>query len=382
MRLIAIILILVPATLFSINNQVDNTSIYNMAMGGPHSGMAKGFGTFYNNPALLAEYDTELNFFEIGVNLKGDALDIANLYLGDSLTLDDPAALITTLQDESLTSLLIGVDIPGPIFVGRINNNWGWAVKNITSLNVDVPGLLLDSNIIAREDLMFAIGIAFPFDFKLGESFNLGFTPGVMSRSTIRAEVEVDSDLLGILSYMDDFASILDTYPLTISPIFALDFGFTLNFNNIISLSGVVKDVYTPILKYPVADIDDAMDIFTTTTETTGNTIEREINFGLASDIPLGPIELIVSDLDIYLDYFDLLDFDTNFWLHWGIGTDIELLNKFHLLAGLNEGLLSLGVNIDISGLEVGFAMYGTEEGLEPGVASTFNFLFSLKISF
>lgn len=373
---------LLPTLLFGLDETVDNTSLYNMALGGPHTGMVKGFDSFYNNPALLGSYDSEISFLEFGANFKGDAFELFNLYFSDQLTMDDPGALIDTLDEKGLTTLLIGLDLTGPLSIGKIGNNWGWALQNSTSIYLDIPGLLSTADVIFREDMMFSVGIAIPFKIKFGDKFFMEFTPGVMSRTTIRGEVQIENDIIGLLGYSDDFTTLIDDYPLYLSPMFALDAGFIFNVYDVFSFSGVVKDIYTPILKYDVSSFDDAISIFNSNEETIGSLVYREINLGLSAGIPLGPLSLVISDLNLYLDYFDLLEFDRNFWLHWGTGVDLELLSKFHLLAGLNEGLLSLGLNVDIGGFEVGFVMYGTEEGSQPGANSTFNFLVSMGISF
>ncbi len=382
MNKIAIYLVLlflsISISLYSITEAADNTSLYNKALGGPHSAMAKGFDSFFNNPALLSEYDSEISFMEFGLNMKGDALDLLNLYLGGEL--DDVDTV--TLQENGLTSLLVGIDLAGPLSVGKIGNNWGWSLKNSTNVYIDMPGIISTADIIAREDIMFSVGISIPFKMKFGDSFFVKVTPGIMSRTTLRGEVHMESDIVGIMGYVDDFESILDDYPFYISPMFAIDAGFLINVYDIVKVSGVVKDIYTPILKYPVSSIEDALDIFTSSEDTTGNLVYREINFGLSGDIPLGPLSLIISDLDIYIDYFDVLETEKNVLLHFGAGVDVELLDKFHLLAGINEGLLALGLNVDIGGFDVGFVMYGTEEGTQPGINSTFNFLITMGISF
>ncbi|QEN05731.1 hypothetical protein EW093_13750 [Thiospirochaeta perfilievii] len=249
--------------------------------------MVQGFDSFYNNPGLLAYYDDEISFFKLNVNLKGDALDVLNLYLGGDLSPDDPAALLTTLQDKGLTNLLVGLDINGPLSIGVIGNNWGWYLKNSTNVYLDLPGITSTADIVLREDLVFSAGIAVPFKMRFGDSFFLELVPGVMSRTTLRAELRIEEDLLGFMGYMSDFSSLLADFPLNISPMFALDAGFVINVYDIVSLSGVVKDIYTPILKYPVSSLSDALGIFTSGNDTTGNLVYREINFGLSSDIPL-----------------------------------------------------------------------------------------------
>lgn len=376
-----LLLMLLPVKLFSLNDAIDNTTLYNRALGGPHSAMAKGFDSFFNNPALLVEYEEEFSLFSLDLNLKGDALDLINLYMGGELSLDDTGDMIDTLQSRGLTSLLIGLDLPGPISVGRIGNNWGWYIHNSTNIYINMPGLTSDATIIAREDLTFSIGIAFPFRFFFENGIFIELSPGVMSRTTIRGEVEIESDLAGFMVYMEDFTTLLTDYPLNLSPMFALDLGGSINVNDIVRISGVVKDIYTPILKYPVSELSEAFTIFSSSDVTSGTLVYREVNIGLGVDVPLGPLSLVASDLNVYIDYFDLLDFNKNAWLHIGAGLDLELLKKFHLLAGINEGLLSLGVNVDVGNFDIGFALYGTEESSQPGVQSTFNFLISMGIS-
>lgn len=381
-RIILISLILISVSVFSISDAVDNTTLYNRALGGPHAGMVRGFDTFFNNPALLAFYEPEMLFFRMDTNLKGDAIAIANLYLGGDLSLDEPSTALTTLQDKGYDRLYVGVDLSGPLGIGGIGHNWGWAIMNLTGLHVDLPYLTGDAEVVFREDLVFAAGIAFPMPFFIGESFRMEFTPGVMSRITLRNEVVIESDLLGVLGLMQNTSAIFEDNPVYFSPMFAIDLGFNLNINDIISLAGVVKDIYTPILKYPVENVSDALSVFTTSSDTSGRVVYREVNIGLAYNVPLGPLAGVISNIDVYLDYYDLLMFEKNAWLHWGIGTDITLLEKLHILAGFNEGLLALGLDVDLNGFDVGFAMYGSEEAMQPGLRPVFNFLFSIGVSF
>lgn len=382
MKYLLALMIFIHPLLWSIDSRMDNSSVYNTGLGGPHSAMAKGFDTFYNNPALLAEYDKEISVFRIITNLKGDALNILNLYLGDSLTLDDPSTLLTTLESEGLDSPYIGVDLVGPLSAGYIGNNWGIFFNNSSSFYLDLPRLLGKAYSIAREDLSLSAGLAYPIDMYESSKVKLVFTPGLMFRAILRGEIEVEKDLIGLLAYMDDTDLFMDENPMYLSPIFALDGGFTFKVNSFFMLSGVVKDIYTPILRYPVAGVEDALEIFTTVQEAQGNLTYREINFGLGFNIPVAPLRGVISDMDIYLDYYDLLMFEKNPFLHLGVGTDITLLDKLHLLGGFYEGLISMGLNIDLKGFNVGFSMYGSEEGSQPGLNSVFNFMVSLGVSF
>lgn len=371
-----------PFFLFSISDAVDNTTLYNRALGGPHAGMVRGFDTFFNNPALLAFYEPEVLFFKMDTNFKGHTIGLANLYLGGELSLDDQAAAVNTLKANGYDRLLVGFNMSGPIGFGFVGNNWGWAVLNTTGLNIDLPYLLGEAEVVFREDLVLAAGVAFPMPFFIGESFKMEFTPGVMSRITLRNEVVIERDLLGVLGLMNNASAILEDNPIYFSPMFAIDLGFNLNVNDIVSIAGVIKDIYTPILKYPVENVGDALSVFTTSSDTSGRVVYREVNIGVAYTVPLGPLDGVISNIDVYLDYYDLLMFEKNVWLHWGIGTDITLLEKLHILTGFNEGLLSLGLDVDLDGFDVGFAMYGTEEAMQPGQRPVFNFLFSIGVSF
>lgn len=377
-----LIIILLPVSIYSLTDAMDNSSLYNRALGGPHSSMAKDFDTFYNNPSLFSEYESGVSIFRVITNFKGDAINIANLYLGGKIDLNDTSELLTVLDEEGLTSPLIGLDLVGPVSFGYIGKNWGFMVNNSTNFYLELPSLLSEAEVIAREDVSLSAGIAFPLGLVESDKIKIVFSPGVMFRGILRGEVQFEKDLLGVMSYMEDTTAILSDYPLYLSPLFALDVGFNVKINDFLMLSGVVKDIYTPILKYPVSDVEGALKIFTTVIETEGNLVYREVNFGLGVDIPLGPLKYVISDFDFYLDYYDLLMLEENPFLHIGTGVDITLLDKLHLLAGFYEGLISLGLNIDLKGFNVGFAMYGSEEGSQPGTNSVFNFMFSLGVSF
>ncbi len=381
MKKIVTLLILLPVYLYSFSDSSSNISVYNKGLGGAHTGMAYGFNTFFNNPALFSLYEEDVSFFRFGTNIKGDTLDILNMYLGNELSLENPALILSKLKEKELDSLLVGLNLSGPINIGKISRNWGWELSNISDLFIKLPSIASNAEVIIREDVMFSLGVSFPFKVMFGDSFFIEFSPGIMSRTTFRGEVNIDSGLLDIFNYAKDINNLLSVYPVKFSPLFAVDLGYMINIYNLFTLSGVIKDLYTPILKYNATSLDDVVAVFTKSSQTVGSLLYREINIGLAINIPRGPLSVVVSDIDFYFDYFDLLQFERNILLHLGAGLDVELLNKIHLLGGLNQGLLSLGLNVDVGSLEVGFSMYGTEEGTEPGSNSVFNFILSVGIS-
>ena len=382
MRNFVFIIFCLPIGLFAINDAGDNTSLYNVALGGPHTGMIKGFDSFYNNPALLAEYEKEFSLFNLDLNLKGDTFEILNMVLANELTTEDTTALLDTLTERGLTNLLVGINFNTPVSIGLLGKNWGFNLKNTTDVFLELPSLLSDLDFLVREDIILAAGVAFPIVFNSESKHSIKFTSGLMSRITVRGEMKIESDILGLLSYAQDFTTILNDFPINLSPMFSVDAGFLVCYADMITLSGVVKDLYTPLLQYPVQDLSGVLDALKSDEYTTGSMIYREINLGLAFDSPLGILSTVISDLDIYFDYYDLLDLEKNTYMHMGLGLNIELLDQFNILVGINEGLLSLGLNIDVGIFDIGFAMYGTEEGNQPGLNSTFNFLLSTGISF
>ena len=57
----------------------------------------------------------------------------------------------------------------------------------------------------------------------------------------------------------------------------------------------------------------------------------------------------------------------TSFFYKWHMGTEIDILNRFALRGGFNQGYPTAGVGLDLWILKLDYAYYGEELGLAPG---------------
>ncbi|MFP4152489.1 MAG: hypothetical protein ACLFSV_06555 [Alkalispirochaeta sp.] len=101
--------------------------------------------------------------------------------------------------------------------------------------------------------------------------------------------------------------------------------------------------------------------------------IPTEVTFGAAWQPDLGDYSFIF-DPEIHgqiTDPFGLTDVDPDrprsFWTRIHLGTEMTFLRFFDLRFGINQGYFTAGAGLDLSFLEIHFAMYSEEYGRYPG---------------
>jgi hypothetical protein len=111
-----------------------------------------------------------------------------------------------------------------------------------------------------------------------------------------------------------------------------------------------------------------------------------DLSIGVQYTPPLGFLEFYIRGLKLMLDYRDSLDFLThpdtavNPLLKVGFGIELQVLEVLWLRAGMTEGLLSAGFGLDYGLVRVHFAMFGSEQSIEPGLRSVFNIALGIEI--
>jgi len=101
--------------------------------------------------------------------------------------------------------------------------------------------------------------------------------------------------------------------------------------------------------------------------------IPTELSFGAAWQPDLGDYSFIF-DPEIHgqlTDPFGFTDVDPefprSFWTRIHLGTEMTFLRFFDLRFGINQGYFTAGAGLDLSFLEIHFAMYSEEYGRYPG---------------
>lgn len=98
------------------------------------------------------------------------------------------------------------------------------------------------------------------------------------------------------------------------------------------------------------------------------------------------PINFIITSLTAYVDHENILDFFAgdklvrNPILGFNAGVEAVVLKMISLRAGINESYVSAGVGLRLLAINVDFAVFGSELGLEPGARPQLNTALSISI--
>ena len=332
------------------------------ALGGPHVTMNDGFSSLMNNPAGFYSSESELSIAEITLGLKGPVFDIANLMLEG-----DMAELPGLLQ-----GIYAGLDILGPLSFGYIGEGLGFGIYSNTYTTISSSGPLTIKADVGSEVIL-AGGYAMRLPFPIPETHVID--AGMLLKATFRGELSFEESALNI---MDIGLDTLTSEPFNFIMGIGFDLGLRYSFMDILIVGLVGRDVYSPTRHNVYSNVGDFSSGAAPTSELNG-IVPFALDLGVMYSPDFESKNLFLSDIKIYLDYYDILDFwlypglAVNPILHIGIGTEISMLSILDVRVGFNQGLLSTGLGLDLHYFKMNVAMFGTEISTEPGLQPVYN---------
>ncbi len=332
------------------------------ALGGPHVTMNDGFSSLMNNPAGFYSAEPEFSIAELTFGLKGPVFDITNLIIANDL-----AALPGLLQ-----GIYAGLDILGPLSFGYVGEGLGFGIYSNSYSTISSSGPLTVKTDIGSEVILTG-GYGMRIPLPLPEIHVLD--AGMLLKGVFRGEVSFEESALNI---MDIGVDTLSSEPFNFITGIGFDLGLRYSYNNMITLGLVGRDVYSPTLHNVYANVGDFTSGVNPTQELNG-IVPFALDLGIMYSPDLESKNLFISDIKVYLDYYDVLDFwlypteAINPILHIGIGTEISMLSILDVRAGFNQGLLSAGLGLDLYYFKMNLAMFGTELSTEPGLQPVYN---------
>jgi hypothetical protein len=330
------------------------------ALGGPHVTMNDGFSTMMNNPASFFSTEPEFSISEVTIGVKGPVFDIADLIIsGDYL-----AGVLDLMQ-----GLYAGLDILGPLSFGYVGEGLGFGIYTNTYSTIAATGPLT-----VRADLGSEVILAggYAMRFPLPDKHILD--AGMVLKGTFRGELSFEESALNVLSIGLDT---LTTEPFNFITGIGFDLGLRYSYLDLITIGLVGRDVYSPTLNNVYTNVNDF--IAGSTPVAMYQTVPFSLDFGVMYSPDLETKNLFISDLKIYVDYYDIFDFwlypelAVNPLLHLGIGAEVSMLSILDLRAGFNEGLFSAGLGLDLYYFTMNFSMFGTELSTDPGLQPVYN---------
>ena len=358
-------LLIIPASISGADlyeNPIAIISPVNSALGGPHTTMNNGFSSLMNNPAGFYTAKPEFSIAEITLGLKGPVFDITNLIIKG-----DMAALPGLLQ-----GIYAGLDLLGPISFGYVGEGLGFGIysNSYSTISSSVP-LIVKADI--GSELVLSGGYAMRIPLPLPDVNQLDV--GMLLKGTFRGELTFEESALNI---MNVGLNTLTSKPFNFITGIGVDLGFRYTFKNMLTFGLVGRDLYSPSLHNIYNNIND-FSSGVSPSQTLNGIVPFSLDMGVMYSPDLESKNFFISDLNIYLDYYDILDFwlypesATNPLLHLGFGTQVSMLSILDVRAGFYQGLLTAGLGLDLYYFKLNLAMFGTERSTEPGLQPVYN---------
>ncbi|HUX21500.1 MAG TPA: hypothetical protein VMW69_09680 [Spirochaetia bacterium] len=354
------------------------------AIGGAHAALADDLTTLFSNPAGFYEVQPEIRLSEITMHLQGPIFDLAGVAAG-GLSGNFAQLLGSSNVQNLLQSIYASMNLIGPISFGYVGKGLGFGIFNTTGVTFTntAPFTIAFS---AGEQLMLDGGWA--FRIPLPQAWNSSLDAGVMMKSGLQGISYLQKSLFELPSLFNSIGlSTLTGAPFYFNTLIGLDAGLRYSYKDWFSVGIVGHDIYTPVLQSEYPTLQSFID--NSATPTKSNTVlPFNLSVGTLFTPDLGPLDLIISNFKLMLDYSNALDFllypatARNALLNMGLGTEITLLKILELRAGFHEGLFSAGLGLDLKYFRLDASMYGTELSSEPGLQPVFNMIvgFSFQI--
>ncbi|QQO07558.1 hypothetical protein [Breznakiella homolactica] len=324
------------------------------AMGGQHAALADDFYGLFLNPASFVGIEKQFSAAEISVSVYGPVFELIDLALQSPDDLD-----ISGVTGSN--GFAAGLDIGGPIALGWVGKGIGAALFNRTTADATVTGAKIRP--VVSEEILLVAGYSFRVVDRNSHVLDLGF----LGKGFFRATLNMETSIFAAESLLEDpFAS-----PFSTTLGFGFDLGIRYVFRERFGASLVCHDVYSPAFISTYSSFDDFIDGGSPTESGEYGTVKRMLNIGFSYKVTSETMNRYVSNLTLLLDYRDITDLfsdlSRNPILNIGIGAEMTVLEILSLRLGVTDALPSVGFGLDLSFMELDFAIRGREFGKEPG---------------
>jgi len=327
------------------------------ALGGSHTAMGDDFYSLFLNPASFVDVKDEFSAAEISLCTYGPFLEIIDL-------VRDGESDISGIVGQG--GFAAGFDLGGPLSLGWVGRGLGLGIFNRIKTSASVSGTMMRPLVSA--ELLIVGGYAFRIINKNNHNLDAGF----LGKGFFRGALNMETSIFYAASIADDpTAQPLGTY-LGLG----LDLGLRYTFRENFSTALVCYDVYSPVLVTSYDAFSDFADKSGSSSGTSYATVMRRLDAGLRYRIRSPAIDRNISRLTLMADYRNFLDLFSliprNPILNIGLGVELTLLNALTFRAGIADALPAFGFGLDLSFMQLDFAIYGRELGFDPGFMSVY----------
>jgi hypothetical protein len=320
------------------------------AMGGAFTAVASDENSVFFNPAGYGIVkDDIISVFSLGI--RANIFDDAALNLIGAMVqgvnLSDPDNMNTYLSNVTLA-----LGAAGPIYFGRVGNNFGFAFyDNLSFQFKSRPGATMPrANLNIYSDVGFAGGYGFELPFL--QNLYTGFNFKVL----MRVKAQTSGTALAVMDSLADTSQL----PIAKAVGFGADIGLLYRPISQLAFGLCAKDFFGTYFS--------SWQNLSQSTETFDDSyIKPTIAFGVAF-YPLGTSSESnnLQDFVIALDYSDLLDY-SSVLSNIKFGISFTTLKIINIRGGFDGGFLTAGVGFNLGIFHTNIVYYVDELGAYPG---------------
>lgn len=351
------------------------------AIGGPHVAIADDLTTLFLNPAGFRAAGPQMSLSEITLGLTGPIFSIYDFIM----QVMGGADITTLLLDDDVQDLFHGLyaasALTGPLAFGYVGDGLGFGIFNTTDITFTSEDITRDAKAAFVERLSFQGGYAFriPIPEEAGMTLDLG----LMLKTYVQGELVVSNEFLSVMGLLENpsLDTLLQTdFDLVVGA--GMDLGIRYSIADIITFGIVGRNLPTFTMRSSFASLDSFMSGGAADPEY--GYVPIDLSAGLMFSPGLGFFDRFFSNLKIYLDYGDILDFVThpdtasNPFLHIGAGVELTLLEILALRGGFYDGYFSAGLGLNLTFVRMDLSVFGRELSGEPGLRPAYNVMLGL----
>jgi hypothetical protein len=250
-----------------------------------------------------------------------------------------------------------------PISIAYVADGFGFGIWDRFYVNTNLIGTTAEAVVLA--DVVIPIGFAFKILDTDAHDVDAGVAVKIFGRG-------YGEKMVSLTEVIDDPARLIDDLGIPVIMGGGFDIGFLYRWNIGLSAGITFDDIFThggEITRIGGGKAED------------GYFVPFSLNLGVAYDLKVGnfwktaPGFIASTGITAAFDWhnFDLLFetknpyFKRNPALGIGMGLQFNFADFVLLRIGMNELLPSFGIGLDLGSVEIDFAYYGKELGLEPG---------------
>lgn len=385
--ILVVIIVICPSNVWT-QEIVESSGIYvpsarTSAVGGMHTALADDLTSLFSNPAGYRHAGPEFSFSEATVGLTGPVFNIASVIIQSLSGVEIEQLVGSTAVQSLLRNLYTSVSVVGPVAFGYVGSGLGFGFFNTTGVRLSTVGVVPTIYADVEESFQFSGG--YSFRIPISEALKMNLDIGALIKAFVTGKVSLTKSVFELFSLFQEpsFDVVLDQdFQLEMG--IGTDVGMLFSLLDLLYIGVVGRDLYAPTVINDYTSLQSFLDS-TAPDAVIPGIVPLDLAFGVAFTPSLGFLDRYISDLKLFLDYDDIIDFvthpntSTNPILHLGFGLELAFLEILAIRAGFYQGLLAFGLGLDLTYFKLQAAMFGRELSAEPGLRPTYNLVMSIE---